>query len=153
MKQKSLGSGVLTVGSVCLLLTFSGCQVTTLGSTIGYQLYHDIPIGEAVCVGGLKGKLSSDITVMFESPIVPLGEDYDENILRGKIDKGDEVLAEAWCYGAEGEEIGYIAAEGRLVPSYDVGVIYNEPLNGPLCLTGRTSGEYIPCITSGIIEQ
>ena len=65
---------------ILLLLTLSGCQLTILGSTISYQLWHDIPVAEAVCVGGLKGKLSSGTTVMFESPVVPLGEDYDENI-------------------------------------------------------------------------
>ena len=75
------------------------------------------------------------------------------DIERGKIGKGDEVLAEAWCYGAEGEELGYIAAEGRLVPSYSVGVLYGEPSSEPFCFTGRTAGKYIPCIDSSIIEQ
>ncbi len=90
---------------------------------------------------------------MFESPMVLLGENYNENKERGSIGQGDAVTAEAWCYGAQREEIGYIAAEGVLVPSYGVSVSYYEPQDSSYCLTGTVSGSVIPCIVSGIIEQ
>lgn len=152
MKRKS--PSVSTLAAYCLLLlVLSGCQLTTLGSTVGYQVSHDVPFDSDLCVGGLKGKLSSGELVMFESPVVPLGERYDVDKERGKIDKGDSVLAEAWCYGTEDEELGYIAAEGILVPSYGVGVAYYEPHDTSYCLTGKTNGDIIPCIISSIIEQ
>ena len=91
--------------------------------------------------------------MIFESPVVPLGENYDEQKLRGSVDKGDRVRAEAWCYGAAGEEMGYIAAEGVLVPSYSVSVNYSQPYDSPYCLTGKEVRGKTPCIESGIIKQ
>ena len=88
---------------------------------------------------------------MFESPIVPLGKDYTENKLRGSINQGDRVRAEAWCYGTAGEEIGYVVAEGVLVPSYSVTVNYLEPYTS--CLKGTEVRGKAPCIQSGIIKQ
>ncbi len=90
---------------------------------------------------------------MFASPVVPLGENYAENKLRDGIDQGDRVKAEAWCYGAAGEEIGYISAEGVLVPSVSVGVVYNEPYFSSPCLEGVEVRGKPPCILSHIIKQ
>ena len=137
-----------------LLLMLSSCiGPTELGGTIGYRIFNGPPINGAVCIAGLKGRLMSGETVMFESPVVPLGENYDEQKLRGSIDKGDQVRAEAWCYGATGEEIGYIAAEGVLVPSTTVAVVYNEPYDNPTCLKGSEVRGKPPCIISSIIKQ
>ena len=90
---------------------------------------------------------------MFESPIVLPGKNYTEDKLRGSIGQGDRVRAEAWCYGAASKEIGYIAAEGVLVPSVSVSVNYFEPYYRANCLIGNEVRGTVPCITSGIIKQ
>lgn len=136
VRKRGFTQGLSAIGGLLLPLAVSGCTPGPLGGSVGYDVWHDIPANEAVCTGDLKGRLSAGETVMFESPVVPLGENYNEFKERAPTGQGDSVKAEGCCYSATGEEIGYIAAEGVLVPSYSVSH-FGPSYSSPSCLTGN----------------
>ena len=135
------------------MMMLSACAPPPLTNTISYIVWNNVPAAENMCLGGLKGRLSSREAILFESPVVSFGETFQEDKMREGIGQGDNVNAEAWCYDAEGNETNYISASGKFIADYSVTVSFNEPATSPQCLKANESRGTPPCISSRIIQQ
>lgn len=72
---------------------------------------------DIICAGGLKGKVSTGETLLFESRIIKQGEpDYSENVTNPEgFRKGSPMKIESWCYNEDGTEQGYFLYEDNVV--------------------------------------
>lgn len=69
---------------------------------------------------------------------------------------GTVVTLEAWCYGANGEETGYLRLEKPWHASVANWAIFvHSPLpqnNRETCLVGTEERGAVPCVSSGLLE-
>lgn len=118
-----------------------------------YKL-SEIGADDIICSDGLKAKVTTGKTLMFESPTVKADEpNYIKEVKNPQgFRKGSPMTIEAWCYDRNGEEEGYFRYEntvtggryggGTAVQGYDVGG----------CLEPTSSSGKVPCVTTTLFD-
>lgn len=110
-----------------------------------------------MCEGGLKAIISI-ANVEFANQIVAAGEMITRTtseLPKGSnvVYQGSPVTAEAWCFDALGEEIGYAETQGTLDLNplgQSIGIRPQNP-DPSLCAEGIRQGRF-PCIDTRGIE-
>ncbi len=114
----------LGVSVVLLLLILMGCKEPP--ANVGMSVTN--LQAKTLCLGGLKAK-GGYIGTTVET----------ENVLPGTMDNvdfmtpelaGTLITVEAWCYGADGEEVGYTKVAGSYRYRPLVSISINPPLQG-----------------------
>lgn len=96
-------SGLLT------LSLLSGC--TRVARNVRNTV-NNSPAEKTLCLGGLKSTSGIE-GIRAESPLVSPGEsDFAQFLMPASASNGTEITVEAWCYGENGEEVGYTRVTG-----------------------------------------
>ncbi len=119
MRSTKLGLGV-----VMLLLFLIGCGQPRANVGMNVTNLQE----KTLCLGGLKAKGSYPGTIIETGKVLPGTIDNVDFLTPESA--GTSITVEAWCYGVNGEEVGYTKVAGSYRYRPLLGVSINPPLQG-----------------------
>ena len=113
----------LGVGMLLLTIALVGCYHSRFN---GGTLIQNSPEDKTLCLAGLKVEASYPGKAAETGRILPGEEEFLEFLTPETA--GLPITVEAWCYGADGKEVGYTKIAG----SYRYGPILSMSVRPPL---------------------
>ena len=149
--------GVVALLTIATLA--SGCNyLPSLPDVIALKVFNQNFDGAFItCAGGLEGSFTVG-SLQLQTPKVAAGEEFEVSELRPEdAPSGAKAVAEATCYGAQGQEIGYSRVEAPWHEAHTNGVYIHGAVtslhtNPTACLPAIEVRGDPPCIDSSLLE-
>ncbi len=152
-----MNASPLKFGLVALIVLLPvGCRQAPIGRLATDVINVPTDIAPEPCQGGLKAVVRVAGVELFDDT-VPLNSEATRStneVSSVELYQGAPVVAEAWCFGEGGVEVGYTQISGTLnlyYPSDSLNVYPYAP-DDSQCSTGIRRGRF-PCVVDGDLVQ